>query len=115
MVGKKVCVMEKLSSKVLSVEEWNEAKEQLKFFWLKKKEQPCCYYYNPIKDYAFLICYDLKDDSLNYHTWKNPDDRSLFAKVVTYIPEIKNEDVEELICPNCLINKIDEFYMHEKR
>ena len=103
--------MEKLSSKVLPRQKWEDAKRSLKFFWLKKENQACCYY-DREDESAFLICCE-KGKDLTFHTWKELDDRLLFAKVVTYLPEIQNEEVQGLIAPNGLMNIIDEFYNHE--
>lgn len=106
--------MEKFSTKVLPLDKWNKVKEDLKFFWLKKEEQACCFYCKNDEP-AFLICYDLKIKSLDYYVWDDRDDRSLIAKIVAYLPGLKNESVQELICPNHLIEIIEDFYKNKAK
>lgn len=104
--------MEKLSSKVLPFEKWNEVKKNLRFCWLKKEELACCFY-SKENELAFLISYDCQKNLLNYYTWDNYGDRSLFAILVNYLPDLPNEKVQDLICPHALIEIIDEYYRTE--
>lgn len=103
--------MEKLSKKVLPRDFWNEVKTELKFCWLKKEQLACCFYKDQSR--TFLISYDIDSKSLNYYTWNDPNDRSLIYLMVNELPELKNERVSKLICPDYLINVIDDFYENE--
>ncbi|MDO5481888.1 MAG: hypothetical protein Q4F47_02400 [Bacteroidaceae bacterium] len=104
--------MVNLSKEVLSFEKWCVMKKDLKFYYLKKKEQACAFYCKD--ETAFVICYDVNSGQLSYYSWPDKDDRSLIASIITYLPELPHEDVRNLVCSQHLIKVIENQLKNEK-
>ena len=98
--------MEKLSKNLISYEKWLEIKEQVKFYWLENEDLACAYYIDG--NNAFLITYDLNLQSLDYYNWTDTNDRSLISKFVAYLPEFPEKNIKHLMCPQYLVELIEE-------
>lgn len=101
-------MMKKLSKEILPFEVWTRARTNLKFYWLKDKDMPCCVHKSEEK--SFVIYYDINSQTLNYDDLDDTIYCLLLPLKEENIQPLADKDVQRLMCSSYLLQLIDKFY-----